>query len=199
MEHRTALATAGSVVGIVVAGITAIGANVGILDSGDDGIGELSAAEITTETTAAPDDDGIPVSTTASSTVDAPVTTAAAPTTAAPTTAAAPVERFTVGPAGTVSVSRSGAALTVTDVGANPGWTASAPEGQGSGEVRVDFVGPTTVRFKAEIEDGVIHTEISSSGGSGRIPGARDDDDDHGGSWTERGEHHEYEGGDDDD
>lgn len=44
MRHKTAIATAASVTGVLVASVAALGANVGILNSADESFGDLSAS-----------------------------------------------------------------------------------------------------------------------------------------------------------
>jgi hypothetical protein len=54
VKHRTALVTALSIAGVLLAGVTALAANLGILDSAS-GVGELSAVAPVASSTAATD------------------------------------------------------------------------------------------------------------------------------------------------
>lgn len=50
MNHRKALIAAATIVGVLLAGVAAVSANIGILDNSDNGpVGKLSAAQVTIE------------------------------------------------------------------------------------------------------------------------------------------------------
>ncbi len=67
------------------------------------------------------------------------------------------------GDAGTVSISRSGAVLTITNVATNEGWRIAGQRTTGL-SVEVEFRrGTTKLTFQAEVEDGVVNTRIRTS------------------------------------
>jgi hypothetical protein len=199
MLHKTALATAASVAVVVLAGATAVGANIGILDSGDDGaFGQLSAVSVPSST----------------------VTTSSAPTGTAPT-ATAPVgpevTTFDVEGIAAVTVSRDGTALTVVAVEPQAGWTWSVE--RDDGEVEVELRSATEeVDVYLTVVDGQIQTRVertplqvssaATAPPTGQSGGYDDDeyeDDDHEDDDHEDEDHddedhdEEYEGRDDDD
>lgn len=205
MLHKTALATAVSVAVVVLAGATAVGANIGILDSGDDGtFGQLSAVSVPSSS--------VPTST-------APTGTSIAPT---DTTAADPeVTTFDVEGIAAVTVSRDGTALTVVAVEPQAGWTWSVE--RDDGEVEVELRSATEeVDVYLSVVDGQVRTrvertplQVSSAGTApptGQSGGYEDDDEyeyededddeyqDHEDEDHEDEDHdEEYEGRDDDD
>jgi len=101
--------------------------------------------------------------------------TSAAPATPSSASSAAPTESatfdttdlpdgstqtFLAGAAGTVTIGRSGATLTVVAVGANPGWTAEIEQASGP-EVEVGFRnGTARIDLEAEFEDGAVRVRV---------------------------------------
>lgn len=212
MVRRTALITAASVAGVVIAGAAVVGANIKILDSAAEGpVGELSATTV-------------PVAETAS--VGRPDES----------------QTYAVGEAGTVLVERYGAELRLTSVTPAPGWTHTVDTQAPDVLLVTFTDGTTTYQFLATVgAEGNISAGVSqpvddvvvlpgsagaSSGPPGADPGSSgstaapapapvpsapsavsgDDDgayedDDHGGYEEDDGyeEHEEYEGGEDDD
>jgi hypothetical protein len=185
VNHRTALIGAASLAAVVVAGVAAVGANLGILGTTDPGpIGELSAANLAT---AEPQ------------TVDAGVEDAGP--------GVAGGQQFTVGSAGAVWLLSEGTDLQIDRVQPNSGWSwASSPASPG--EVRVDFSsGAHRVAFVAvrnadgtitaradELAAGPDQTSSSVHPDDGDDDSHRDDDSD---DDDRSGEEHE--GRDDDD
>ena len=69
-------------------------------------------------------------------------------------------ETFTAGTAGTVTISRIGATLTVVAVGTNPGWVATVESASGP-EVEVSFRnGTARIDLEAEFEDGSVRVRV---------------------------------------
>ena len=114
--RRTGLITAGAIAGVVVAGATAVAANVGILSAADDSeIGSLSAA-------------GDLVAPTETQVVDVYVDDP--PGTVAPSSQPPnDTYEFAVDSAGTVSVITTADGIRLGDVAANPGWKWSLAQG----------------------------------------------------------------------
>ena len=69
-------------------------------------------------------------------------------------------QMFPAAAAGTVTIGRSGATLTVVAVGTNPGWSAEIEQGSGP-EVEVEFRnGTARVDVEAEFEDGAVRVRV---------------------------------------
>ena len=65
-------------------------------------------------------------------------------------------QTFAAGAAGTVTIGRTGATLTVVAVGTNPGWVTDIEQASGA-EVEVEFRnGTTRIDLEAEFEDGAV-------------------------------------------
>jgi hypothetical protein len=203
MLHKTALATAASVAVVVLAGASAVGANIGILDSGDDNaFGQLSAVSVPSSSV---------------TTTITPVGSLAESEAAPPTSAAPEVTTFDVEGIAAVTVSRDGATLAVVAVEPQPGWTWSVE--RDDGEVEVELRSATEeVDVYLSVVDGTIQTRVertalpasspSTAPAPGQVGGYEDDDDD---EYEDDGyeddededhedeDHDEYEGRDDDD
>lgn len=186
--RRTTLITATSVVGIVIAGATAIGANIGILSAAEaNPVGELSAAAPVEPTEQPADVDG---------SLDQPGTTGIP--------ASGEVTAFAVASAGTVAVAQVNGTVRLGDVVANPGWTWSSSQDEdtslmvtfASADATYEFVaslGPDNA-IQARVDQPIVQTVQSGSGA-----GYGDDyDEPHDGGDGDRGRE-AYEGGDDDD
>jgi hypothetical protein len=182
VNHRTALIGAASLAAVVVAGVAAVGANLGILGAIDHGpIGELSAANLMT---------------TEPPTIGAAVEDPGRP--------AADGQPFTVGSAGAVWLLSDGTDLQIDRVQPNPGWSwTSSPASPG--EVRVDFSsGGHRVAFLAvHNADGTITARADelARGPAQTSPSNHSDDDS---DWDDDGDDddrsgEEHEGRDDDD
>ena len=152
MQRRTALLSAGSMLAVVLTGATALGANIGILNSADDNpIGQLTSnAEV--------------ASTVAPRVVDvyvddpAPEPGATVDPEQAEDVAA---QEFTVDTAGTVEVISDGKVLRLGTVTAEAGWTWSAAQTSDS-ELQLTFESATTTyEFFANLEsDGSISARV---------------------------------------
>jgi hypothetical protein len=180
MNHRTALVGAATLAVVVMAGVAAVGANLGILGTTDRGpIGELSAANLPT---------------TESQTVDVD--------TQSPGPGGTGAQQFTVGAAGEVWLLLDGSGLQIDKVQPNPGWRwVSSPASPG--EVRVEFEsGAHRVAFGAVLNaDGTITARADELAPSPSIhpdDSDRDDRSDDDGDDDDRGGE-EHEGRDDDD
>ena len=69
-------------------------------------------------------------------------------------------QTFAAGAAGSVTLSRSGAVLSVVAVGTNPGWTATIEAASGP-EVEVEFHnGTARTDLDAELEDGAVRVRV---------------------------------------
>ncbi len=207
MKHRTALATAASVTGVLLASAAAMGANVGILRSNDDTFGQLSAAD--------------DVATDGSSLESTVVSITDISTTMTTVAAGAPVVYQVPGIAD-IALARSGEnGVTVVVVVPVTGWTHSIHSNGDGIEVKLTSA-TENVEFKASVLDGQIQTTVersalgaasagststtrpSASGATNTTfddhGGDRDDsDDDHSGSDDSGSDDDDYEGGDDDD
>jgi hypothetical protein len=184
MERRTALVTATSIVGVVLAGATAVGANIRILDQSDEsGIGQLSAAAPADLDTYSTDDDD---STT---------------------------QTFRVAEAGSVRVESDGDGLRLGSIDTAEGWSWSADQPD-SDHLEVTFSSSTTTYlFRAAVDaDGVVTAVVDEpveTGYHDEYEGhdEYEDHDEHEDDEHEDDEHedhdehdeHEYEGRDDDD
>lgn len=182
---RTKMITAASIGAVGLAGVFAVGANLGILTSTEQGdVGTVSAAG-----------DLVPVDTRVVDVyLDDP---AAAPT--ATTSAPAGSQRFEVDAAGTVDVTGVDGRARLDLITPAPGWTARSVSAGGA-DVAVAFTsGDRTLEFTATASaDGAVTGDVTES--AGVTPSARpdtrqreDDDEQH------DDEDHEYEGGDFDD
>lgn len=154
MRHKTALVSALSIVGVLMAGASALGANMGILST-NDGIGEITAVSNT-----------VADSTTA--TTDAATTST--------TTAGPDLVAYQINGVGVVTIAREGKRLTVdsAEVGA---WSYTVDK-QGK-ELSMSFENADrTVNFSAQVKNGeilvdvwednvVVETGSGSAGGSG--------------------------------
>jgi hypothetical protein len=175
---RTRLVTASAVVAVVVAGAFAIAANVGILQrSNDSGVGTLAAAG-----------DLAPVDTRV---VDVyldgknpgPAATLGSRT-------------FTVGTAGTVTVSSAGGQVKVDEIAPSPGWTADVTEAAGASVTVTLTDGTQTLQFMAHAgTDGTISGDVSDVTASTASPNSHDaenqhdsHDDHHDGSHHDEGD-----------
>lgn len=142
MIRRTAAITAASIVGVILAGGAAVGANIGILNAADNNsLGNLSAV--------------------------APVTTPAVePTTTLLSVVRAsdptgPTQSFIVDLAGTVEVKAADTGLSLGDVRTNQGWSWEESD-VGSGAVAVIFTfGTDKIFFSATPnDDGTISARV---------------------------------------
>jgi hypothetical protein len=197
MVRRTALITAASVAGVVLAGAAVVGANIKILDSAaEGGIGELSATTVPVAETAAvgqPDES----------------------------------QSYAVAEAGTVLVERYGAELRLASVTPAPGWSHTVDSQAADALLATFTDGTTTYQFLATVGgDGNISAGVSQpvddvvalpgssgpaagSSSAATVPsppaaaggGGYDDGDDDEYEDGHRGDddHEEYEGGEDDD
>jgi hypothetical protein len=148
---RTRLITIASVVAIGVAGATAIGANIGILNAASNNeVGNLSAAGDLTPSTQVVDVylDGQGATTTL-----APVT---------PSATAAGVQEFTVDTAGTVAVATTDTGLRLDSVAPAAGWTWTLSQ-TSTTELMVSFTdGTRTLEFVATVSaDGNIVASVN--------------------------------------
>lgn len=140
MNHRPALIGAASLAGVVLAGVAAVGANLGILGNADSGsIGELSAAN---------------VATTEPQIVDVYVDDTGSPQ-------SANAQEFAVDAAGTVSLLQDGNGFRLDQVQPNPGWSWARTRASAA-ELEVDFrSGSATYAFIAVLNpDGTIAARV---------------------------------------
>lgn len=177
---KSSLATSLSIVGVLAAGGVAMGLNTAVLTSksgGSDLVQQLVDEAAATGTTLLP-----------TGVIDA----AAAPE--------GDTTTFTIGTAGTVTVTVTGASLEVTDITAGAGWTASSPRYEGMSMAKVHFTSAAQrLEVYVTVVDGVPQVKVEDETGapapgypeSGE--GHHDDDDDH-----EEHEEHEDEDHDDD-
>ena len=151
MIRKTAVVTAASIAGVMLAGTAAVGANIGILNAADDtGLGTLSAeAAISataepTATTVQPD--------------PSPATSMVVPADASD---APRVQTFTVDAAGTIDVELDDAGLHVKAVDANDGWSWKEADSE-SGTLAVMFTsGDEKLEFLAALTpDGSIAARV---------------------------------------
>ena len=199
MDRRTALISAASVVGVVLAGATAVGANIGILDQADNsGIGELSAAADTTAVEPRVID--VPLDPQSPSPTIVRLDTAdTADTEASDDTAPQP---FIVEDAGVVSLEATADGIRISEVTPNGGWTWIDNEpGDGTVSITFDSDDATYVFTASLAEDGSVLAAVeqpiiqivtkpaptSSSDGSAAAP---DDDDEYD---DDEYDDHEYE------
>lgn len=163
---KSSLATSLSIVGVLAAGGAAMGLNTAVLTStsgGSDLVQQLvDEASAATGSTLAP-----------AGVVDAAATPAGDTTT------------FTIGTAGTVTVTVTGASLEVTDITAGTGWTASSPRYEGISMAKVHFTSAAQrLEVYVTVVDGVPQVKVEDETGAPApgYPGAgeehHDDDDD---------------------
>lgn len=152
MQRRTAFLSAGSMLAVVLTGATALGANIGILNSaGDSPIGQLTSnADV--------------ASTLAPRVVDVYVEDQSPAITGSDDPAQAEddtAQEFTVDTAGTVEVLSDGKVLRLGTVTAEAGWTWSTAQTSDS-ELQVTFQSDTTTyEFFANLEsDGSISARV---------------------------------------
>ncbi len=185
---RTRLITIVSIVGVALAGASAVSANLGILDTASTSpVGNASVAgDLTTPT----DPQVLDVYLPADTTLPAPATTTAP-------AEGSNVQEFAVDIAGTVGVESTATGLRLDQVTPAAGWTWTLSQSSPT-ELMVTLTnGTRTFEFTAtQTADGNIAASVSEpivsqapAAGSGGYGG---DDDEHEG-------HDEYEGGDDDD
>ena len=215
MKHKTALATAASVTGVLVASAAAMGANVGILRSNDDTFGQLSASDSTPTSTTL---DGTSISTDGStSTPTSSIVTS--------TDGASGATVYQLAGIADITVARSGdSGLHVVAVVPVAGWTKSVhPDDSGApGGIEVELRSASEkVEFKAWVMNGQVLTDVerkslsasesgglsttvvgssnSSSTGDDDSDDSGDDSDDSDDDSSHGGDDDEYEGSDDDD
>lgn len=175
MAHRKAVVAAASVAAVLLAGAVAVGANVGILDSGDGGLGELSAASAGTFS--------------AGSSADG----AAAP---AETSSSESHQTFEVDRAGSVTLDADGQVLSVASVQPSDGWTWTTDR-RSDTELSVELTsGTDSLTLHASFDGRDIRARVEEGGVPATGSTAPDVQDHH---EDEHDEHHEYEGHDDDD
>jgi hypothetical protein len=224
MNRRTTFITAAAVAGVVLAGTTAVAANIGILTAADNNnLGELNASAVVT-TVPAPDPQIIdvyledpalsPTLTTTLNTVSEtslPGTTVAQPFT----------QQFNVEDAGTVTIRQADTGILLDGVVANGSWSWTSSQTSPT-EVTVSFTAPgggsagAEYVFYASLDaDGTIVARVdqpivnivqapsrpapaSNASSAPTAPAGGYVDDDH--DESDHGaEHVEYEGGEDDD
>lgn len=193
MIRKTAIITAASITGIIIAGGAAVGANIGLLNAADDGnLGELSAiAPIMTPS-------GEPV---ASLTPAAEVATSTGSS-----------QSFTVDVAGEVEIDADGTGLHLGDVRTNQGWSwQQAPTTDGTVVVSFSTNGDQLVFTATKNDDGMISARadrlnltsaeppaLATTGSSPRH--VDDDSDEYEYEYDDHGyDDHGYEGRDEDD
>jgi hypothetical protein len=188
---RTAVFTAAAVIGVTVAGATAVAANLGLLQAGGDGdIGQLSAGDL------APAAE--------SQVVEIPAggaTTSTDVVTVPP--AAAEAQRFAVDAAGTVSVVPTADGVRLGDLAVNPGWTWVLSQTSAS-NLQITFVdgGGRVLEFTSfRNPDGSVTGAVDDVTVTPAAGTAVHGDDDHGGDRERESDdgHEQYEGHDDDD
>lgn len=208
---RTRLITAASIGAVGLAGLFAVGANLGVLAGADESeVGDATAAG-----------DLVPTDTKVVDVyLDQPADPPTSTTNAAADAAAAGSQRFTVDVAGTVDVSTVAGRARLDRVTPAPGWSAAAVRADGA-DVAVSFTdGTRTLEFTATAgPDGAVTGDVTESSGGDPTAGptatsspppvryeadddgsddheSQDDDRDEGDSDHEE---REYEGGDFDD
>ncbi len=155
MKHRTALVSAMSIAGVVLAGATAVGANLGILNSSQ-GLGEISAVEPVTTSTA----------------LTAPAST---PPTVPVTTPQPDLVAYQINGVGVVTIARHGSDLKLdsADVG---DWSYEV-SGQGEALTMAFRFEEREIQFEAALTDGQIVVDVweeqvivETAGSSGSAP-----------------------------
>ena len=185
MKHRTALVTAASVAGVMLAGAAAIGANIGILGSNDDEFGQLSVAAVPNVTPVGSDADD-----------------------QSGTAGSGPSATTTIDGVATLAWAVEDGTVSIVSVTPEPGWTWSEQHDDRSQE-RLRFQrDDEQLDVIAWVEDGEIET--STEVPPGAAPTGNEDDDHHEGEdhstsdgQVDQGgpqhDEHEYGGWDDDD
>lgn len=179
MKHRTAVVTAASVAGVLLAGAAALGANLGILGSSD--LGNLSAVDVSTSPP-----DVVTVY------VDDPATSTTLP--------GSEVLAYDVPGAGIVTLERTGDTLRVAGVELVNGWS-STVQREGT-DVVISLLGAKELTFSARVVEGeVVVTVDEVPPAISGSPFADDDDDDEGEEHEAEDEYEarEHEGWGDDD
>jgi hypothetical protein len=168
--------TALSIFAVVLAGLFALGANLGILQAADrTDVGQLSAAgDLTTPGTQV---------------VDVYVADPPAGTIPPSGSTPGPVQQFNVDVAGTVALATTAGALRVEQVAPTTGWTWTLSQTRPQ-QLELTFTdGQRTLLFTGSLAaDGTIAGELSEPQAPPSSTAGHDD-----------GESHEYEGGEDDD
>lgn len=139
MSHRKALFAAATVVAVLLAGVVAVGASVGLLDGGNGGVGELSASSA------------------------GQVATAPAAEPASASAADTHEQTFEVDRAGSVTLARTGSQLRVASVDPAAGWTWSTDQ-QSDDALAVELTdGSSVLVLHAELSaDGSISARVDS-------------------------------------
>ena len=160
LVSRTSVITMLAIGGVALAGSAAIAANIGILNSTDDGeIGALSAADFEPTTTTTVEDQIIDVY------LDEPASSA--PSSSAPTTTAQIADDrleqlFTVDDAGSVTLAAAEGLLQVTDIAPTTGWVSTASQ-DAVDALTISFTdGQRTVVLTASLAaDGTILADVT--------------------------------------
>ena len=225
LVSRTSVVTMLAIGGVALAGTAAIAANIGILNStSDDQLGTLTAGQLESVSTPAPQvidvfvDDVIPPTS----------TTPAAPS----ATSSLPANRgqdYRIDDAGVVTAEADGALLRITNVAPSTGWTWTMSQERPDTATLVFTGAGRTLVFTASLgSDGTIRADVTEpvvvTGNTPTAPAvtapaapvtaAWSDDDDHDDDeyeydddhdeydddeYEDDDDHDEYEGGDDDD
>lgn len=174
---KSSLATSLSIVGVIAAGGAAMGLNTAVLTSKSGGNDLVQQVLEQTATT-------VDAGTSAVDVVGAAAQSAAGETTT-----------FTIGSAGTVTVTVLGSSLEVTDITAETGWTASPPRYADSTHVKVHFTSAAQrLEVKVSLVDGVPQVTVEDDSGApapGYPTGDDHDDEDH--DDDDHNEEHEHE------
>ncbi|MEQ8718650.1 MAG: hypothetical protein RIE08_13655 [Acidimicrobiales bacterium] len=196
---RTRLVTIVSVFAVVLAGATAVSANIGILDNASDSpVGNVSAAgDLTTPSAQVVD-------------VYLPDTSAAEPSTSTSVADADGVQEFAVDTAGTVAVATTDAGVRLEWVAPAPGWSWNLAQSDPSTLTVTMTDGSRALDFTAVSNaDGTITASVSERAGA-PVAATTPYDDDHDDEYDDEHddeyddyedeyEHREYEGREDDD
>lgn len=201
MNHKTALATAASVAGVLLAGVVAVGANIGILASTD--VGELDSQDPTvvaaSSETRQPEVvtvvvDDLLGATSESSAVSTPSTTL-------PPAPQTELLAFEVPGVGIITLARQDGILAVDEIQA-AGWDWTIQE-EGR-EVKIVFVsGDRQIEFEAKVQNGEVVPKVEERQTRRGYDDDDDDsyehDDDDGrrGSYDDDDDHDRYEDEDD--
>lgn len=175
---KSSLATSLSIVGVIAAGGAAMGLNTAVLTSksgGSDPVQQVLEQTATTVDGGAPD-----------------VVAAAAQT--GDQAIASETTTFTIGSAGTVTVTVLGSSLEVTDITAESGWTASPPRYVDSSRVKVHFTSAAQrLEVKIALVGGVPQVTVEDDSGVAAPGYPADDHDDDDGEHEDHDEEHEHE------
>ena len=160
MNKRTSFITAGAVTGVLLAGIAAVGANIGILNAADNGnVGDLNA--VVTVTTPP---ETIPTSVEPQVIdvyVEEPANSTPAATTPSSTAPQVDVQDFVVDDAGTVSVESTESGVLLDGVALAEGWTwISSQSAEGELEVTITSADSEYVFTASLFEDGTIVARV---------------------------------------